>query len=462
MNNRNQMITALLLAVLLFNTPIDSARAARPAQTLPPLFDTAPNNAAPLAARPDVGEGRSRVATVNTNALEAARVGARLPLNLFDDVQIVANIQTIQAQDDAVLWTADVEGMEWGQVFLVQRQGQMALDVSMPEGFYQVRFVGGNLYRIAEVDQSRYPEEMHPVEISLPAGEMGGGGTSATPDLTPSDSDPLIDVLVAYTPRARDAAGGTDAIRNVISLAVAETNQSYINSGVSQRLNLVKVVETTFNQSPDMGSDLSSASNPYDGIMDELPVLRDQTGADLVSVIEESTQYCGIAYLMANTSSSFAYYAYSVVARSCATGYYSFAHELGHNMGARHDYYVDNQNTPTSYAHGFVSLTGHWRTIMAYDAQCNQNGFSCRRLPFWSNPAVLYGGAPMGAAGLGSACSTGNRAQYTCDADDHRLLNETTSSVVTNFRQHIVVSSPPPPAQKMYWLMMPIILRTGF
>ena len=62
--------------------------------------------------------------------------------------------------------------------------------------------------------------------------------------------------------------------------------------------------------------------------MDELHALRDSTGADMVSLIEDAPQYCGIAYLMGNLSPGFAASAFSVIHRTCATGYYSFAHEL--------------------------------------------------------------------------------------------------------------------------------------
>ena len=59
----------------------------------------------------------------------------------------------------------------------------------------------------------------------------------------------------------------------------------------------------------------------------------DQHGADLVSLLQDSPQYCGLAYRMATESTSFASSAFSIVHHSCATGYYSFAHEIGHTMG---------------------------------------------------------------------------------------------------------------------------------
>ena len=108
--------------------------------------------------------------------------------------------------------------------------------------------------------------------------------------------------------------------------------------------------------------------------------------------------YCGLGYFMQTVSASFAPNAYSVVAHSCATGYYSFGHELGHNMSAHHDWYVYAGILPFTYIHGHVNLAGRWRTIMAYNTKCADSGSNCTRVPYWSNPAVNYLGVPTGVA----------------------------------------------------------------
>ena len=55
---------------------------------------------------------------------------------------------------------------------------------------------------------------------------------------------------------------------------------------------------------------------------------------------------CGIAWLMTSLSVNFAPNGYSVVEQGCAVGNLSFPHELGHNMGLRHDWDVDAGVTP--------------------------------------------------------------------------------------------------------------------
>jgi glucose/arabinose dehydrogenase len=151
--------------------------------------------------------------------------------------------------------------------------------------------------------------------------------------------------------------------------------------------------------------------------------------------------YCGIAWLMQSVSSGFAASGYNVVEQVCAVGNLSFPHELGHNMGLRHDWYVDSGLTtmPYSYAHGHINAgatsSTRWRTIMSYNDKCAVQGFNCTRLTYFSNPNLTYLGASMGvASGTSSACTPFNLSNPPCDADEHLALDNT-ALTVANFRQ---------------------------
>ena len=126
--------------------------------------------------------------------------------------------------------------------------------------------------------------------------------------------------------------------------------------------------------------------------MDNVATLRNTYGADLVSLFVENPQYCGLAWVGPSAD-----YAYSVVNRGCASGNYSFAHELAHNFGALHDPYVDPSTSPYAYGHGLTDPAEGWRTVMAYNNACAAAGTSCVRIPFFSNPSLTYG-SPANAA----------------------------------------------------------------
>ena len=108
-------------------------------------------------------------------------------------------------------------------------------------------------------------------------------------------------------------------------------------------------------------------------------------------MIEASDRYAGIAYLMSDVSPSFAYSAFSVTKRSYATGYYTFGHELGHNLGSHHDRANASSSPAFPYSYGYQAPDRAFRTIMAYNDGCG-----CPKIQAYSNPDVWSGGQPTG------------------------------------------------------------------
>jgi hypothetical protein len=140
--------------------------------------------------------------------------------------------------------------------------------------------------------------------------------------------------------------------------------------------------------------------------MDSIHTQRNTNTADVGVLIANNTAYCGLASAIGATAAT----AFVEVYWDCATGYYSFAHEIGHLQSARHDPANDPTNTPYAYGHGYQSTAGGWRTIMAY--ACSST--TCTRINYWSNPGKTYSGRAMG---------TTNRN------DNHRVLNNTKATV---------------------------------
>ena len=137
------------------------------------------------------------------------------------------------------------------------------------------------------------------------------------------------------------------------------------------------------------GAEISDfvASKPVDELRD---------GADVAALLVLDAWYCGVGYLDTIASK----YTFSISAKDCAVGYYTFGHEVGHNVGAHHDPDTST-NTIYSYGHGHLIAAGNGasgvRTIMAYSA----TGHSYR-VNHWSNPEINYSdtNTPTGVAGL--------------------------------------------------------------
>lgn len=280
------------------------------------------------------------------------------------------------------------------QAILVVNGEHVTGSVTKGGEYYQLRPLGDGLIAAARVDPSAFPAEHPPEFASLTA-------PTRVP-LEKAAGCSYVDLVVAYT---NDAGAAVADIYGLAQLAVAETNQSYANSGIVHRVRMVHFYGTNYDDSGNMTRDRDRFRIDGDGHMDEIHLLRDAFGGDVAVLITDAGFYCGIAADIYASSST----AFAVVAQNCATGYYSFGHEIGHLHGARHNTQADPTNTPFPYGHGYYNSADGWRTVMSYNCPGG-----CTRIPYWSNPYVTYGGDPMGTVSTN---------------DNHRVLNETCNHV---------------------------------
>lgn len=202
----------------------------------------------------------------------------------------------------------------------------------------------------------------------------------------------------------------------LVQAALDETNTSYRNSSIQATLLLTSTSPVNYTEgAKSIQQIVQDLQRTNDGLADGVHPLRDQQRADLViMVIRSDPAWCGWAAAIKATRSS----AFAVVGADCLySGNLSFAHEIGHLQGARHDLYVDNSTTPYRYGHGYVDPNLQWRTIMAYPDRCQAAGRGrCPPIPYWSNPNVIY---PL----------TGQLMGTVTDEHNARVLNWTAYDV---------------------------------
>jgi Metallo-peptidase family M12 len=356
--------------------------------------------------------------------LQRLQPGARLGVPLFDDVSleiVIDRQEKIETRDEksGSVWYGQVAGQP-GSTVVLARSGDALAGTIHGQGdrFYQIVYAGRGIHTVQEIDPTRILQEADPDRPELSPSDKDADTCATDP---PSD----IDALVLYTDDARAAAGSTEAIEALVYLAVAETNLSYLNSQIDQRLRLAYLGEVSYNETGNVTTDRDAFRNKADGVLDNVHTLRDTYAADVNVLVVETSNACGQAFIMDPVSNAFESYAFAVVKRqSCATGNFSFGHELGHIMSARHDWDDDDtDNSPYTFNHGYIdtaptSPATPWRTVMAYNGTP-----SSTRLPFWSNPNVNFPpGDPMGVP-IGSFHA----------ADNHQTLNNT-ALTVANFR----------------------------
>lgn len=152
--------------------------------------------------------------------------------------------------------------------------------------------------------------------------------------------DTTFDIMVVWTTNAECNNAGRDSgctttpatkasMRGLIDLAVAETNVAFEKSGVHAKVRLVDAYrDATYNE-----NGLSNALRDitYTGgnraALDNVHNKRAEVGADLVAMIIHDPAACGVAWLGPDIN-----YMFSVTHWKCATGYFSFGHEIGHNL----------------------------------------------------------------------------------------------------------------------------------
>ncbi len=206
--------------------------------------------------------------------------------------------------------------------------------------------------------------------------------------------DCKVRVIVMYTNTT--AANMADPI-GFINSCIDATNTAYDNSSVNFNVELAVAKKVAYTESLNSTTDVTRYRNIGDGYLDEVHDLRTYFDADLCLLITENVQsgICGEAYTVANSPYGDAF---CVVTRGCSVGNLSFPHELGHLYGCRHDPYVDNTNTPYDYGHVYVFFPVRWRTVMAYNNYCSDNGAGCTRIQYFSNPSVNYSGNATGVS----------------------------------------------------------------
>lgn len=315
-----------------------------------------------------------------------------LRLTVAPGLSVVATGERVQRRSDSdISWAGPLQGQE-GWVQMVLSEAGMTATVTVGTQAYSIEPLGNGLHAVSKIDQSKLPSEHGPdnptgvLDPAPPANFLSAAKAPATGGTVGAAALSTINVLVVYT---ASAAAATSNIGSLIQLAVDETNQSYVNSGININMVRVHTAQVTYNESGrSFSQHVAAVRSTTDGLMDNVHTLRNTYAADVVVLVVNDSEACGQAAGIGSTASS----AFAVAHYSCITGYYSFGHEVGHLQGARHDRYVDGSTTPYAYGHGFIPASKTWRTVMAYGNNCS----NCTRIQYWSNPLKTYGGVAMG------------------------------------------------------------------
>jgi len=336
-------------------------------------------------------------------------VGAEVQLPVGGKYVTVVRKQSILQKDGSVVWYGEVQETGERALLMLWSNALLTGYFAYKGTIFTVESLGGGVSAFSEMDRRQIPAD-HPepggridsVPVAPEAQVTGPRARVPEPEIKPfpeaerralEAKDITIDVMLLYSRNVAELY--VRKPEDLLALAVEETNQAFRNSGLGNiKLRLVHTQVVDYDTSED--DQFTQLYAMVDGLgpFKDVKKLRDEKRADVVGLIIDNPSGCGLSTRIGPTSDE----AFFVVHHACATVTLSIAHEIGHMLGVRHDRYVDQSDQPFAYGHGYVN-GDKWRDIMSYKVGCG----GCPRIPYWSNPRVLYKGEPTGTPAADSA-----------------------------------------------------------
>lgn len=390
------------------------------------------SNLGALAARSriaklDLGELARHVAPLNIDTASDRIARARtldgvITIELFPDAIVTFRRRSVdEIGDSGYAWVGDVDQNPLYYASLIVDQGQVTGHIQLLHRLFQIEPLGGGLHRVTELRANNFPPD-DPGEHSRREAAPGQFGTVVPGTVT------TIRVLVAFTKQAAVDAGGNAAIVNQIKQAVSLANVGYSNSKIPIKLVLAKAMSAgTYVEESDIAVDLDNLDGNNGAVLSAVRAQRPVVHADLVSLFRKSDpSFCGIGNLTDHPSAATRKFAFHVMNWTCISNL-SFHHEMGHNMGLRHDRYVDS-SVGVGYNHGFVNGTNgcRVRSVMAYNNSCSDRGFNCTRINYFSTQAFVVPKLPGVTT---KACQIGVAKGSAKASDNAQRLRETRAAI---------------------------------
>lgn len=348
---------------------------------------------------------------VRWQIVRALQPGSRVLFNLLEDVNLIGRVDRIeQRASSRFSCFGRLEDSEGSSFILVVEEDALAMSLLAPElgTTFELRCVRDDLYVVVVASErlSCGTCECMPRPNLEPTPEDASWlehYSRRAPKETDTDLSLLscvqpqavLDTAVYYTEQARQAVGGVNQMNARIQLYVDQSNEAYRNSRIDLRMRLVRRLEVTY---PGEGNgnyldQINQLTTPNDGVIDQVHPDRSNYRADQVVLLVANSNVCGVAWCGNGNDPQ---WAFSVVNVNSLCPALVFAHEVGHNQGCGHARGdggggYDGGCGFRSYGWGW-RFTGNdgvlYRTVMAYHPGT--------WIPHFSNPEVLYRGAPTG------------------------------------------------------------------
>lgn len=326
--------------------------------------------------------------------------GSSLPLRIDEVLDRAGMTQTLIGEIEEEPETSDVlmvfhDGILHGTVARYDTDQHIEFRI-LESGYLMVRELDGESMDArcggseSESAEALAPDDLPGGEEPFPQEQREEFVSGDTPGWT------TMDAVVGYGIQARTSDGGYSQIEARIIASVDRMNLAFSNSQVAQTETMLLgtiedpdyvypgAVSGSMGSSDELG-DLNNTSSD-NSELNTVSNYANLLGADLKAFVLAGTDgSAGVAYRPGTSS---------ITARTyMASNRITFAHELGHNIGAYHSWGDSGSDSGTTiYSYGWrlaLPTGGQVRTIMSYD-------WGWTRIPYYANPAVEYQNARTG------------------------------------------------------------------
>lgn len=288
----------------------------------------------------------------------------------------------------------------YATILLMKKSGNMFGEMQIDSLSYQIKDLGQGLNALILMKDPTTDKEKF-------CGTTDG--TDTIKDTQEGDFPETLCPVKAVVLYTQAALNAHPDMAQIIELAIAETNQAFLNSNISEAT-LKIVLAGTHLLTPSEWVESANSTDKDDIAIDsDIQAYRAFYHADLVYVMTNDihTEFTGAVNSFGDGPGNVVN-AYAIVeAGSATTPTFTFAHETGHLFGTRHDRHEiadhscggrgDNSGLP--FAHAFLFDIGKlwWKKFFATIMTVCHDNAQRVTLQSFSNPNVKFNGKATGS-----------------------------------------------------------------